>query len=101
MEELLGKVFKELSILADETLCLFFVNFEAEPSNSFIDDALSLEIYLRLFDTIFPFVDVEQDICSDIINEPSFDFGDGFEDDFEQIADISIEIVLDFGLRPE
>lgn len=48
--------------------------------------------------TVFALVDVEEDICFDVVNEAGFGIKDTFYNDFEEETYISIEVIFYFGL---
>ena len=93
-----SKVLEELFIFLDEFFCLFFINFVVKPFDGLINYTFTLEIYLCLGVTVFALIYVEKNIGPHVIDKASFSFGDCFEDDFKQIADVSIKVILDFSL---
>lgn len=48
--------------------------------------------------TLFGLVDVEQRISLDVVDEAGAGPHERFEDEFEQVAYVAVEVVFDFGL---
>ena len=82
----------------DELLCLSFFDSIFKTFNSLFNKFISFKLYTQISITTLSLVDVKKSFSFDIVDEACFAVSNIFHYDFEEISDVSIEIVFYFGL---